>query len=110
MPAQQGARASSRDVRRQRVEHGLRLALVGHMYADNFAPHYGGTRLRQRVGGHVVERFEPPLAQLLPTALLIERHHLHHLWVIEVSHGRVIESDMTILTDADAGEVDVAFE
>ena len=47
-----------------------------------------------------------PLAVLLLATDIVELHDFHHLRVIEIRHGRVIERDVAVFAHAKATEVD----
>src|SRR5437764_573547 len=43
---------------------------------------------------------------LLLTASFIQLHELHAMFVLKICHGRIIESEVAILTDAQTAEID----
>ncbi len=85
--------------------HRLGLAGVGASADDGLRPENLLHRHRERVGGHVVARSEPTLADLLVAALVIERNNLVGALAVNVGR-RIVEREVTVFTDADTSDVD----
>src|ERR1051326_1624067 len=62
-------------------------------------------RQRQCVSRHFVERSKGAVVDLLVSTNLVELDHLDGFGIVEVTKRRIDESEMTVLADAEDGEI-----
>src|ERR1043165_4426744 len=62
-------------------------------------------RQRQCVSRHFVERSKGAVVDLLVSANLVELNHLDGFGIVEVTKRRIDDSEMTVLADAEDGEI-----
>src|SRR5579859_395992 len=105
MALQDRGRAEVRHRALDRRAYGLRLAGIGHRQDDERAAHdllhgHGDCLAR-----NVIQRREPALAELLPSASLVEFDALVTLRRGKVGR-RIVEGEVAVLADAGEGHVD----
>ncbi len=109
MSPQDAGRASGGDGAGEGLLDGICFELSGDSNDEVFSRHQGGAGEAESVGGDGVEVRKAAVVDLLLAAGLVELDHLDGVWIIEVGDGRVIESDMSIFTNAHADKIDGAF-
>ena len=91
----------------QSAPHGLRLAPVWDDAGDGASGENGRDTERQGVLRDLGEAGEVAFTDLLAATGLVERHHVDRVRGGEIG-WRVIEGEVPVFADADAGDVDAA--
>src|SRR6185312_10708118 len=106
MSSHNGCWTFSADLPRERPVYRLRLPL----FRNTANP---GARAQQTAAGDgkrlrrdVRKCAEVPLPDLLPPAGLIEGHAAHHIRVLKIGDGRIVERDVSVLPKSNKSEVD----
>ncbi len=103
--AQYGTRTGGRNRPLQRGFDGFGFALFRHD-ANHFfrrAERWDGKRQRTRRNGFQAR--EIPFTHLLAFAGVVEPHDFNRASVVEIGHGRIVESQVAVFADAEAAEV-----
>ena len=114
---QDGSRVSAQDGRGttggNRAEEGgadgVGLARTGDDAGDFAGAHECGDGEGEGVGGHSFEGVEAAVMDLLLAAEFVEFDEFYESGIVEVGDGRIVESEVGILADAEAGDVDGIF-
>src|SRR5262245_23322387 len=76
---------------------------------NELRPHDGRDGQRERLTRNAVYIGERSFPELLLTAGFIKLDNLNEVWIIKISDGRVVKSEMPIFTNADAGQINLVF-
>ena len=108
MSPQNAGRASGGDGSGEGFLDGICFELSGDSDDEVFSRHQGGAGEAESMGGDGVEVRKAAVVDLLLAAGFVQLDDFNGLWVIEVGDGRIIESDVSIFTNAHTDEVDGA--
>ena len=89
----------------ERIFDGLGFGGARYYGVDPLRCYQGGDGHGESVGGHTVEICEATVVHLLHAACFVQLHHFHFQRVRKVRHRWVVESQVPILPDASADDV-----
>src|SRR6266498_4422451 len=103
--AQDGGRTSGRHGALDSAFDCLPFSRPRHNCKQPRTSHNGWNRQRQSVARDVLNRCERTVVYLLRAAYVVKLDYFHSLRIVEIAAGWINEGQMTILADAQHGEI-----